>query len=653
MRPLIWFAITLAMPITVGAADEWQPILPQDLSMTSEPNAPGAAAIILYRQVDRDDDRGFETDYVRVKILSESARDRYSILRLQYFAEQQTLEDIQARTIHTDGGIYSFDGSISDEPDGTQSGRARRAKILPLPKVEVGSIVEYRWRMRMNGAVSLSFITVYNSQWILNDDLYTREAHFSLRVPGNFTVRYSWPMGLPAGTQPPAQSKRVVTMQVHDVPAFASEELMPPVNMVRMRVDFNYSTGKPITDPDAFWGRFSKVAARLIDDYAGHSGAMNKALATIVDPGDSDETKLRKIYARVQQIHNDSYFPPAITVLPPGSFVERTDDVADIWDHQHAYGWQLTWLFLGLVRAAGFEADPVALATRDRLLFNKTVLVEGQMNADLVRVKLGGKDIFADPGAPFTPFGALPWNETAVEALRMTKDGGDWIATPLPPASASRIIRRATLQVSSDGTLRGSVTVRYSGIDAQLVRLRERAEDGEARTKYLEGQLKAAIPAASDVKLTNAPDWSRDDVDLVAEYTLKIDGWAQGAGQHTLFTVGIFSARERDLFTHDARVQPIYFDFPYQHTDQVDIALPPDLKVDALPESTYAEFETAYYSSSAERTKAGLHLTRDLSSELLLVPAKFYPQIRNFYQSVRAGDAEQMVLVHAPAARAN
>jgi len=655
MRPLLWFAITLTVPIIVGAADEWQPIPPEDLSMTSEPKAPGAAAVILYREVDRDDDRGSETDYMRVKILSESARDKYSSLRLQYFAEHQTIDDIEARTIRTDGSVYPFEGSISDEPDGAQNGFVRRAKIIPLPKVEVGSIVEYRWRMRISGAVTPFRLRVFDSQWILNEDLFTREARFSLHSPYNFSVRYAWPMGLPEGALPPVQSNRTVSLVVHDVPAFVAEEYMPPASVVRMRVDFHYTTdSKPISDPDAFWARYSKVSARFVDDYAGHSGAMKKALATFVDPTDADETKLRKIYARVQRIHNDTYDPPAISKLPPGSFIEHTDDVADIWNHQHAEAWQLTWLFLGLVRAAGLEADPLMLSTRNRAFFNKAALEQEQLNSNAVRVKLAGKEIYADPGGAFTPFGALPWYETAVDGLRLAKDGGDWIKTPLPPASASRVVRRAKLQLSGDGTLRGSVSVRYSGDEAQSIRVRERAEDTEARSKYLEDRLRAAIPAASDVKLTNAPDWSRDDEDLVAEYTLKVDGWAQAAGRRTLFTSGLFSAEERDVFTHVARVQPIYFEFPYQHTDEVDIALPADFKIGALPEPKYAQIDAAHYSFSAETTTSGgLHLSRDLSSDLLLVQPKLYPQIRSFYQSIRAGDAEQIVLVQTSAAPAD
>jgi len=201
-------------------------------------------------------------------------------------------------------------------------------------------------------------------------------------------------------------------------------------------------------------------------------------------------------------LHNDSYDAPVIADLPGGS-IELNDDVAELWEHQHGQNWQITWLFLGLVRAAGFEADPVMLSTRDRFFFNKTALERNQLNGNVVRVKLGGKEIFADPGAAFTPFGALPWYETAVVGLRLTKDGGEWINTALPSASASRVVRRATLQLSSDGTLRGSVAVRYTGIEAQVIRVRERAEDAEARRKFLEDQLKVAIPAGSEVKLVN------------------------------------------------------------------------------------------------------------------------------------------------------
>src|ERR1700720_2911342 len=80
-RRLLSFAIAgvllaVASPLRTATADEWQPISPEELRMTSVPEARGAPAVILYRQVDRDDsDRtGHQYTYVRIKILTEEGR---------------------------------------------------------------------------------------------------------------------------------------------------------------------------------------------------------------------------------------------------------------------------------------------------------------------------------------------------------------------------------------------------------------------------------------------------------------------------------------------------------------------------------------------------------------------------------------------------
>jgi hypothetical protein len=52
-----------------------------------------------------------------------------------------------------------------------------------------------------------------------------------------------------------------------------------------------------------------------------------------------------------------------------------------------------------------------------------------KLNANVVLVKLNGKDLYFDPGAAFTPFGLLTWSETGTPGLRLDKDGGSWIMT--------------------------------------------------------------------------------------------------------------------------------------------------------------------------------------------------------------------------------
>ena len=70
---LIGCALLFRPAGTAHAAGDWLPIDPAELKMTSEPLAPGAKAIYLYRQVDRDDSGNARTEanYLRIKILTE------------------------------------------------------------------------------------------------------------------------------------------------------------------------------------------------------------------------------------------------------------------------------------------------------------------------------------------------------------------------------------------------------------------------------------------------------------------------------------------------------------------------------------------------------------------------------------------------------
>ena len=72
----------------------FQPISPEELKMTSEPKAPGAPAIILYRQVDRDDsgNTAHEDNYYRVKILTEEGRKE-----LHHWLESPSRLDLDLR----------------------------------------------------------------------------------------------------------------------------------------------------------------------------------------------------------------------------------------------------------------------------------------------------------------------------------------------------------------------------------------------------------------------------------------------------------------------------------------------------------------------------------------------------------------------------
>jgi uncharacterized protein DUF3857 len=515
-------------------AEDWPPVNAEELKMTSEPKAPGAPAIYLFRQVDRDDSVPKEYVYARIKILTEEGR-QYADVEIPFRKENENIHGLQARTIRPDGTIVPFDGKVFDKMIVKTKGLRYQAKTFTLTDVQVGSIIEYRYYDDLEEGY------VFDSHWILSEELFTKHAKFSLKPYREYALRWSWPVGLPQGTAPPKQDNdKTLRLETSDVPPFEEEDYMPPENELKFRVDFVYDTDpNPEKEPDKFWKKIGKQKYSAAESFVGKRKAMEDAVSQVVAPTDSAEVKLQKIYAHCQQIRNLSYERSRTEQERKRSDLKPVNNVEDLIKRGYGSGWDITWLFLGMARAAGLQADPVIVSTRNLYFFSPQLMNAGQLNSNVVVVSLNGKDMYFDPGAKFTPFGMLPWTETGVQGLRLDKDGGTWVHTSMPDGSESRIERKAVMQLSDTGDLEGTVTVTFTGLQGQRVRQEYVNEDDAARKKFLEDQLRAYIPAAIEVELSNQPDWNNSSA-LVAEYKVKIPGWAASAGRRVLVSAGIF-----------------------------------------------------------------------------------------------------------------
>jgi hypothetical protein len=152
------------------------------------------------------------------------------------------------------------------------------------------------------------------------------------------------------------------------------------------------------------------------------------------------------------------------------------------------------------------------------------------------------------------------------------------------------------------------------------------------------------IGAASEAELTNTPDWGNSETPLVTEFDLKIPGWASGAGKRVLIPAAIFTTAERGIFEHTNRVHPIYFEYPHQKLDDVSIDLPPGWQVSSMPPPQDRDAKAALYSLKVEQNQGSVRLTRKLVIDFLLLDPKYYPALRNFFQTVRTGDGVQIVM---------
>jgi Domain of Unknown Function with PDB structure (DUF3857) len=629
--------------IWTTTADEWLPVSPEELQMTGVPEAPGAPAIILYRQVDRDDSNfhiPHEYNYVRIKIFTEEGR-KFADAEIPFVQGDANIINLRARTVHPDGSVVNFDGKMYDKEIVKGANIKYLARTFTFSDVQPGSIVEYHYMLDLKEGY------IFDSRWLLSDELFTRSAKFTLKPSPDFPLRWSWPNGLPAGAKPPEETKSVsplIHMELTNIPAFQIEDDMPPQDGMKFRVDFNYSEGSIETDADKFWRKEGKKQNEQVESFVAKKKPMEEAVATIVTAADAPDVKLQKLYTRVQQLRNTSYEVQKTAQEQKRAQEKGGGNAEDVWKRGYGNGDEITLLFLGLARAAGFEASAAKIAMRNDHMFAKNLMKARDLQTYVVIVKTNGKEMYFDPGSAYTPFAMLPWAETNVLGLKLDRDGGTWITTPTPESSDSQIQRKADLKLTQEGSLEGKLTVTYTGLEAASLRVAERNEDDATRKKLLEDLVRSSVPAAIDVDLTNKPEWTSADGKLVAEFDLKVPGWVSGAGSHALLPVGLFGAEQKHIYEHATRVHPLYYHYLSQDVDDVTIDLPLGWKVSSLPKPGDVDAKLMVYSMKAEDSNGTLHLQRHLKKDVLMLEPKYYPALRKFYEFVRTDDEEQIVL---------
>jgi hypothetical protein len=629
----IWFSVVPKAQMQ----EPFPPVSQEELQITGEPKAPGAPAILLYRQVDRNDEARTEYNYCRLKILTEGGR-KYADVQIPFAKQLMEIRAIRARTIQPDGTITGFNGKIYEKTIIKAKGLEVLAMAFSLPDVRVNTIIDYSFESHWEYGV-------HDSIWILSADLFTRKAIFSLKPNPGFGLRWNCPIGLPAGTTPPVKiENKEVRMEAQSVPAFQIEDYMPPERALKFRVEFIYSMGNPVMDVAKFWQNYGKAWYQQFDAFVKDQKDFKKAVAQIVSAGDSPETKLRKIYSRVRQIRNTSFDRERNTQERQRDDLMNPSTAKDIWKRGYGGDVEINWLFIALARAAGFEADSVYISTRDRGFFELQTLNASQLNAIVALVKLDGKYLYLNPGAKLAPFGLLPWHQTHVKGMRLDSNGGQWVETSQLSSNAATTERKAELVLSEDGTLEGKLTIAFGDLDSLELRASGWNADDANRKTLLEHVAKTMVPASVEVELSGAPDWTGAGATLTAEYRLKIQNWASAAGGRIFLPLGLFSASEKKLFVHANRIHPIYFSYPYKISDSITIRFPSGWKVSSTVHPIDQDAETLAYSLKAEGESGLLHINRSLRVDLEMVPTSQYERLRRFFQIVRTLDEQQVVL---------
>jgi len=671
MRKILFLRCAVGLCAALSPAvlcAQFQPPNPGELKMTSDPKAPGAAAVYLDYEETDDDSLHSQTYYARIKVLTEKGKEAATV-EIPYRGGEFSIGSVTGRTIHADGTIVPLNvkpedllvGKYNDAaagPDVNVQQVRRERTVFTLPSVEVGSVLEYTFQVRFN---SKFFNAAYDwhlsPDWEVQRKYFVHKAHY-LFTPSVILNLLWWPI-LPQSAQIITDAAGRYVLDVKDIPAAPDEEWMPPIDSVLYKVHFYYRGPLEPINVDDYWKDEAKNWSKDVDHFAEPTKPIRDAVAGLVAPGDSDLVKAQKLYTAVEALDNTDYSRQVGTSELKQLNQKEATRAEDIWAQKRGNSNDLAQLYLSLLHAAGLTAYATKVVDRDRGVFDASYMTLDQLDSTLVIVNTGGKEVLLDPGEKMCPFGTVNWKHSDAGGLRQSADGPGRTVTPAQVFGANTIKRSGEITVDPHGSITGTLQIVMAGQEALLWRQAALEVDATELKKrfdhgFGEHGLGEIVPAGVEAHVDHF--LGLDDPDSLLMAVVKVTGTVGTATAKRLILPGFFfETREAEPFVNeDTRLEPIDMHYGEQVTEQLTYDLPVAVSVEGAPQDTRVSWEAhAVYVVKTKSQPGQLTVARVLARAFDVAKPTDYQDLRGFYQKVAAADQGQFVFTIAASQTGN
>ena len=625
-----------------------------ELKMTSDPKAPGAAAVYLSMDEVDNDPLHFQMTHVRIKVLQEKGKELATI-HLPYLGHAYKITDIKGRTIHSDGKIFPLVTKAEDLLLTSDNGLQVRNRVFTLPNVEVGSILEYSWELRYDDG------TLSSPEWEVQKDYFVHKSHYSFTPFKSFQPGYTngtssyvidengnpantliwWPI-LPAGAKVVPNLNGSYNADLTDIPALPNEDWAPPQDNYRYRIIFYY---KSAHSPEQFWQEAAKRWSKNVDHFAEATPDLTAATKSLFADGDSDLEKARKIYVAVQALENTDFTRHKSEAELKQLQLKESRHAEDVWTRKSGDSEDIALLYLTMARAAGLNATALKIVNRAHHDFDISLLRTYQLEDTLVEVMIAGKPVLLDPGEKMCPFQEVSWHHSAAAGFHQNNEGKTAIMTQAQTYLANKTTRMADIDIQPDGSIKGTVKIILKGQQALYWRQYALRNDPDELKKAFDHSLESILPDGVEGHVDHFLALDTPDNNLMA--IIPVQGQAGTTTARRMILPGFFfEARGRYPFVdQEKRQTPVDMHYAETITDQVTYFLPAGLTLEGAPKDTTEAWKDHAVLKIASKTSENkLVVGRSLARAFTFAKPAEYQDLRGFYEKYATANKQQVVL---------
>jgi hypothetical protein len=635
----------------------------EELKMTDDPKAPGAAAVYLNWEEVANDPIHFQSVYVRIKVLQEKGKELATV-HLPYWHGNFKIADIKARTIHSDGTVIPLAGKPEDLLlSKTSSGNGEQmqinSKVFTLPSVEVGSILEYRYDLRYDDD------HVSSPTWEIQRPYFVHHARYTFTpfkafLPGGTSMGLTdahgnsvntliWYKVLPAGVDMKADVAGVFHLEVTDIPAAPDEEFMPPLDGMLYQVKFYYKSSR---DSAQYWIDEAKRWSKEVDHFAEPSKTIKEAVAGIIAPGDSDLDKAKKLYKAVQALDNTDYSRKKTDAELKQLKLKVARHAEDTWAQKSGSSQDIALLYLAMLRAAGLNANDMKVVDRSERVFAMGLLDFDQLDDDIVVLNIAGKDISLDPGEKMCPFQTVRWTHSGTAGIVQGDHVRSLAITPEQTYTSNKLTRNGDLTIDEHGAVTGQLTFVMLGQEALAWRQLALRNDQDELKKQFDRSLESAVPDGIEAHIDHFLGLDDPDANLIA--IVKVHGNLGAATSKRLLVPGFFfqTRGSHPFVNQEKRLEPVDMHYGDTVSDQIVYRLPANMSVEGAPQDTKIPWQGhAVFATKTAAAPNQITIARIFARGFSSVKPEEYQDLRGFYQKVAAADQAQLVLTKTPPAQ--
>jgi hypothetical protein len=659
-RSLVLF-LPLFSPTLIHA--QFQTPTDEELKMTADPKAPGAAAVFLDISEITDDPLHYRSHYARIKVLEEKGKELATV-ELPYWHGDFKITDIKGRTIHPDGTVIPLTVKPEDLMVAKNGEAQLNRKVFTLPSVEVGSILEYTYQLRYDD-------NHYSSPWWeVQGKYFVHKAHFGFTPfkafqkgaqastsqyltdeRGNKVNTLIWWKQLPTGTDVKSDATGRFSLDLTDIPAEPEEDWMPPIDSYLYYVRFYYMSAFSAGD---FWMNEAKRWAKEVDHFAEPSGAIRQAVAGIVAPSDSELEKAKKLYKAVQGLDNTDYSRKRSKEELKQLGLREAKRAEDTWAQKSGSSGDIALLYLAMLRAAGLTAYDMKVVDREHGVFTAGYMNFDQLDDDIVIAMVDGKELVLDPGEKMCPFETVNWRHSGAGGIRESADGRAAGLSPQQAYKTNTIMRVGDVTIDEHGAVSGQVRFLLTGQEALMWRQTALENDPDEVKKKFDEWLEGMAPEGVEAHVDHFLGMDDPEVNLLA--MVKVSGAMGTATSKRVMLPGFFfeSRSHHPFVDQEKRMEPVDMRYGEQITDDITYHLPAGLTVEGAPEDQQIPWGGHAVFVTKSKTDAGqITIVRQLSRAFTFAKPEEYKDLREFYEKVAAADQQQLVLTTATAAKGN